>query len=83
MTAVRILGSNPHIRISRHDEAGSRWGDPSEEVTEGKAGGALKMVGIELLEEEKKANKERTGGGGSPAKNFNPTSQNHIGELVS
>jgi putative transposase len=23
-TAVRILGSNPHIRISRHDEAGSR-----------------------------------------------------------
>jgi putative transposase len=25
MTAVRILGSNPYIRISRHDEAGSRW----------------------------------------------------------
>jgi transposase len=38
MTAVRILGSNPYIRISRHDEAGSRQGDPSEEVTEGKEG---------------------------------------------
>jgi putative transposase len=35
MTAVRILGSNPYIRISRHDEAGSRRGDPSEEVTGG------------------------------------------------
>jgi transposase len=32
LTAVRILGSNPYIRISRHDEAGSRRGDPSEGV---------------------------------------------------
>jgi putative transposase len=31
-TAARILGSNPLIRVSRHDEVGSRWGNPSEEV---------------------------------------------------